>query len=110
MNDSSLKPISGVRASENGLRARLISAGRTDSVFPREAAATTDMERSVKPSEPEKVQEKNISNIAIHFNVDEETNRLVVVVTDRDSGRVLRTIPASEFEKMQAGDLLKMQA
>jgi uncharacterized FlaG/YvyC family protein len=109
MNDSSLKPISGVRASETGLRARLMSAARTDSIFPREAAAT-DLERSVKPSEPEKVQEKNLSNIAIHFNVDDETNRLVVVVTERDSGRVLRTIPASEFEKMQAGDLLKMQA
>jgi hypothetical protein len=109
MNDSSLKPISGVRASESGLRARLMTSGRTDSIFPREAAAT-DLEKSVKPSAPEKVQEKSMTNIAIHFNVDEETNRLVVVVTERDSGRLLRTIPASEFEKMQAGDLLKLRA
>ena len=109
MNDSSLKPISGVRASERGLRARLMTSGRTDGVFPREAA-TTDLEKSVKPSEPEKVQEKNIANIAIHFNVDEETNRLVVIVTERESGRVVRTIPASEFEKLQAGDLLKLRA
>ena len=108
MNDSSLKPISGVRASENGLRARLISAARSDSIFPRETA--TDIERSVKPSEPEKVQEKNLANIEIHFNVDDETNRLIVVVTERDTGRILRTIPASEFEKMQAGDLLKLKA
>lgn len=108
MNDSSLKPISGVRASESGLRARLITTGRTDKVFPRES--TTDLEKSVKPSEPEKVQEKNLANISIHFNVDDETNRLVVVVTERDSGRILRTIPASEFEKMQAGDLLKLTA
>jgi hypothetical protein len=109
MNDSSLKPISGVRASESGLRARLMTSGRTDSIFPREAAAP-DLEKAVKPSEPEKVQEKNISNIAIHFNVDEETNRLVVIVTERESGRVVRTIPASEFEKLQAGDLLKLRA
>jgi hypothetical protein len=108
MNDSSLKPISGVRASETGLRARLISTGRTDNVFSRENK--TDLERSVKPSEPEKVQEKNLANIAIHFNIDDETNRLVVVVAERDTGRILRTIPASEFEKMQAGDLLKLTA
>lgn len=109
MNDSSLKPISAVRASENGLRVRLMTSGKTESIFPREAAAT-DLEKSVKPSEPDKVQEKNLSNIAIHFNVDDETNRLVVIVTERDSGRILRTIPASEFEKMKAGDLLKLNA
>jgi hypothetical protein len=32
------------------------------------------------------------------------------VVTERKSGRVIRTIPASELEKMQAGDLLKLAA
>jgi hypothetical protein len=109
MNDSSLKPVSGVRASESGLRARLMTSGKTDGFFPREAAAT-DLEKSVKPSDPEKVQEKNIANIAIHFNVDDETNRLIVIVSDRESGRVLRTIPASELQKMQAGDLLRLTA
>lgn len=109
MNDSSLKPISGVRASDGAFHTRLTLTGSADSIFPRESHAT-DLEKSVKPSEPEKVQEKGFSNIAIHFNVDEETNNLVVIVTERDSGRVLRTIPASEFEKMQAGDLLKLKA
>ena len=109
MNDSSLKPISGVGTSESGLRVRLMTSGKTGSVFPREAAAT-DLEKSVKPSAPEKVQEKNIANIAIHFDVDDETNHLVVIVSERESGRIIRTIPASELQKMQAGDLLKLTA
>jgi uncharacterized FlaG/YvyC family protein len=58
----------------------------------------------------EKEISKHISNVSIHFNVDEETNRLVVIVTERESGRVIRTIPASEFEKMRAGDLFRVKA
>lgn len=71
---------------------------------------TSDVSRPAKKAESGNDQSRHMSNISIHFNVDDETNRLVVVVTERDSGRVLRTIPASEFEKMQAGDLLKLNA
>jgi uncharacterized FlaG/YvyC family protein len=70
----------------------------------------TDANRSTQKPEQGTDFAKNLANISIHFNVDNETNRLIVVVTERKSGRVIRTIPASELEKMQAGDLLKLTA
>jgi hypothetical protein len=70
------------------------------------------------PAEPKptKVDEKsalpvsNGSNITIHFRVDDETKELTVFVVDQKSKRVLRSIPAGELKKLQAGDLLKLTA
>ncbi len=53
---------------------------------------------------------KDLSNISIHFDVDDETKRLIVIVTERELGRVIRTIPASELEKIRPGELLKLTA
>jgi hypothetical protein len=70
------------------------------------------------PSEPKpaRVEPKsglpvgNGSDVSIHFRVDEETKDLTVFVVDRKSKRVLRSIPANELAKLQAGDLLKLTA
>ena len=95
MNDRSIQPISSVRTSETNIV-------RENGI--------PDSNKSAKRVVNEMDNTKNMSNISIHFDVDEETKRLIVIVTDRESGRVLRTIPASEMEKMQAGDLLKLKA
>lgn len=50
------------------------------------------------------------SNVSIHFRLDDQTNDLTVFVVDRKTKRVLRSIPASELHKLQAGDLLKLTA
>jgi hypothetical protein len=52
----------------------------------------------------------NGSSITLHFRVNDETNELTVFVVDQESKRVLRSIPASELQKMKAGDLLKLTA
>jgi uncharacterized FlaG/YvyC family protein len=96
MSERSVQPINAVRASEKSVPAREHTISST--------------ERSTKQMDIEKEISKHISNVSIHFNVDEETNRLVVIVTERESGRVIRTIPASEFEKMRAGDLFRVKA
>jgi hypothetical protein len=70
------------------------------------------------PAEPKpaRVDEKstlpvsNGSNVTIHFRVDDETKELTVFVVDQRSKRVLRSIPAGELNKLQAGDLLKLTA
>jgi uncharacterized FlaG/YvyC family protein len=108
MNENSVKPISSLRAMETSMPGRVNSLDKTENAAFRQQAS--DVDKAVKRADSGKDQSKHISNISIHFNVDDETNRLVVVVTERESGRVLRTIPASEFEKMQAGDLLKLKA
>ena len=109
MNERTVQPIGSVRASESSASIKVQASDRVDTFSSREHAIP-DIERSAKQTATEKAQTNHLSNIAIHFNVDDETNRLIVVVTERDSGRVLRTIPASEFEKLHAGDLLKLTA
>jgi uncharacterized FlaG/YvyC family protein len=42
--------------------------------------------------------------------VDEETQQLTVFLVDKATRRVIRSIPASELNKLQAGDLLKLTA
>ena len=109
MNENSVQPISSVRASDNNLPSKVMAADRMDN-FNSHEHGVPDVERTSKQNEVEKTQSNHPANISIHFNVDEETNRLVVIVSERESGRIIRTIPASEFEKLQAGDLLKLTA
>ena len=44
----------------------------------------------------------------LRFKVDENTNDVTVYVLDRTSRQVLRTIPADQMNKLQAGDLLDL--
>jgi len=52
----------------------------------------------------------NFSKVSLQFRIDEKTKDVTVFVVDRNSKRVLRSIPASELAKLQAGDLLKLTA
>ncbi len=109
MKEQSVQPIGGVRASESGVSIKVQASDRADTFLSREHAVP-DVERSAKQTEAEKTTAKHLTNISIHFSIDEQTNHVIVIVTDRQTGSVLRTIPASEFEKLHAGDLLKLTA
>jgi len=50
----------------------------------------------------------NGSNVEIHFRVDRHTKNVTVFVVDRESKRVLRSIPPEELNKLQPGDLMEM--
>jgi hypothetical protein len=49
-----------------------------------------------------------LGNISLHFKVDSETNQITVMILDKATRRVLRTIPPDEVTKLQAGDLLSL--
>jgi uncharacterized FlaG/YvyC family protein len=107
MNERSVHPISNVRPPETATYSKIVSSDRVET-GPNRESLPAEANRSTQKPELGTDFTKNLANISIHFNVDDETNRLIVVVTERKSGRVIRTIPASELEKMQAGDLLKL--
>jgi hypothetical protein len=109
MNERSIHPISSVRHPETASYIKPVLSDREETGILRESHFS-EVDRSTQRPDLGTDFTKNLANISIHFNVDDETNRLVVVVTERKSGRVIRTIPASELEKMQAGDLLKLAA
>ena len=75
----------------------------------RHSFVPAEHEKSARQAEAE-MQRAGLSDVTIHFVVDEETERLIVIVKDRRSGHVLRAIPASEFQKLRAGELLKLTA
>lgn len=67
------------------------------------AAVDTPAEavRQATPTELERaVQEVNAAlqsfAVGLHFEVDSETDKLVVKVVDRDSGEIIRQIPSEE--------------
>lgn len=52
----------------------------------------------------------SMANISLKFKIDEETRNITVYVIDRESKRVLRSIPPEEMNKLQAGDLVELLA
>lgn len=109
MNETSVTPIGSIRTPQSGMSVKVIVPDPFESRSARERTMP-GLNKAMKQTEAEKEAARHLSNISIQFNVDDETNRLIVVVTERESGRVIRTIPTSEFEKMHAGDLLKLTA
>ena len=51
-----------------------------------------------------------LKDVELKFVRDSETNQMTVFVVDKASKSVLRSIPADELEKMNAGDLLEISA
>jgi len=83
---------------------------------PRQAAAVPD-KSVVQDNKPARAAETpsaplvgNSSNVSLQFRVDDKTNDVTVFVVDRQSKKVIRSIPSSELSKLQAGDLLKLTA
>ena len=127
MNETSISPISSVPPLQTPAQLEAMSTPKPGApAQPKPAAqvqAETLVEASVSPkpgapaeSKPAKVNEKstlpvsNRSNVTILFRVDDETKELTVFLVDQNSKRVLRSIPASELNKLQAGDLLELTA
>lgn len=108
MNDSSIKPISGVKTTEGNLLSKLSQLAQAESASQSQPGgeaqkAQTEIKIESKPN-------GSLSNISIHFRVDDETNDVTIFLVDRKTKKVLRSIPASELQKMQVGDILKLTA
>ena len=52
----------------------------------------------------------SMADVSLRFRVDEKTKNITVYIVDRESKRVLRSIPPEELNKLQAGDLLQLFA
>lgn len=102
MSENSINPISNVRLDA------------ASSALPKAQTSAVGAPKA-DPSDPGKLtsqvdNEIEQTNISVHFRVNDDTNELTVFVVDRNSHRVLRSIPISEFYKMQAGELVKLAA
>ncbi len=66
--------------------------------------------KPVKPEEKPVLPVNNGDNVSIHFRVDRKTNNITVFIVDRETKRVLRSIPPEELNKLKVGDLLELTA
>ena len=109
MNQTSIKPISSVWQPETGMPIKPLVTNQTEFAATQKSAVS-EADGSVKQTETHSGQGESPSNVSIHFRLDDKTNELTVFVVDRKTKRVLRSIPASELQKLRAGDLLKLTA
>lgn len=107
MSENTITPISTVGStavSGTSLKAQINALGTPKTEI-------SDQEKSSKQieNEPEQVSTTS-SNVSVHFRINDETNELTVFVVDRENKKILRTIPASEFSKLNAGEILQLTA
>ena len=76
------------------------------------AAATTQAES--KAQERSAVEQKSaktanpMTDVSLKFRVDAKTNEVSILILDRASHKVLRTIPPDEMNRMNPGELLEL--
>lgn len=52
----------------------------------------------------------NMANVRLEFRVNEKTNDVTVVIYDKTTDHVVRTIPQEEMKNLRSGDLVRMGA
>ncbi len=122
MNETSVTPIGSIQQVETGSPLNAPTQLQTGTA-PHEgefsiqrkaqtapASGSANPEKSQKPPRNEAIPVESTLNISLQFRVDDKTRELTVFVIDRQSKRVLRSIPASELRKLNAGDLFKLTA
>ena len=113
MSENSISPISNVSitaVSGTLPKAQVKTQVKAPVKAPVEASADHDVSPKQLENETEQSTSISSSNVSVHFRVNDDTNELTVFVVDRENKKVLRTIPASEFSKLNAGDILQLTA
>ncbi|MAT41524.1 MAG: hypothetical protein CL609_04215 [Anaerolineaceae bacterium] len=109
MAENSVNPISSID-SESGVSRVLQMAQQHAEI---EAARSVEQSKAVKPTSEDKPAPspvKSVGDIQLKFQVNEETKQVTVYVVDRESKRVIRSIPPDELNNLQAGDLVELLA
>jgi uncharacterized FlaG/YvyC family protein len=111
MNESTIKPVSGVSADVSAAAAHLQAVANAQPATSYSQVAASVQAKSPPPEKsPKSLPVSNLEDVSLRFRVNEDTNEITVYVIDRASRRVLRTVPPEEFTKLQAGDLLQLMA
>lgn len=73
------------------------------------SSARGDPSESIRTqSQPQEHSITDPTNVHLQFKIDPETNDITVIVMDRESEQVIRTIPPEELSDLVEGDLLEV--
>lgn len=109
MAENSVTPISNIDSESNVNRAMQLAQHQSEV----EAARQSERIQEAKPTSEEKPAApavKSVADIQLKFQVNEETKQVTVYVVDRESKRIIRSIPPDELNNLQAGDLVELLA
>ncbi len=76
---------------------------------PMEAASSQDSAATSKSSESQAAPVLN-GDVRLKFVVDSKTNDVTVLVLDKASRQIIRTIPSDELKNLSRGDLVSIFA
>jgi len=108
MSDNYVSSISGPvdRSYANNLQAEKYSGVRkTES---SEARGDPKLEPAVQQKAAQPLQGRKPGNVHLQFKIDPDTNDITVIVMDKESEQVIRTIPPEELSELVEGDLLEV--
>ena len=109
-------PIQAVNSAETGDREiASVAMKQAQQAATRQAAArqsekVTAVEAERQKSQTEVAPTRMQMNVQLKFKVDTETNDVTILILDRASHRVIRTIPSEEMSKLKAGELVELFA
>jgi uncharacterized FlaG/YvyC family protein len=104
-----------VGRADNPLPVNPVQASQTQAASTRQAltpGAVTMQADTHGKDQAEVKKEKKFSSphtdITLKFKIDEETNDVTILMLDRETRKVVRTIPPEEMTKLDPGQLLEL--
>jgi hypothetical protein len=99
--------ISSIGMGELDLASRLSQAEYS------QADSRAAVQNEAAPARPEapppaKASPKALPNVSLHFKIDASTNEVTVLILDKGTREVIRTIPPDELSKLRQGELLEL--
>jgi uncharacterized FlaG/YvyC family protein len=94
------------RADQSPLAQAVVSKGVNSSEVG--ASRPGDKGKSESSSKAEIKSPNLLNDVSLKFEIDSQTHEVTVLLLDRTSQRVVRTIPPEEISKLNPGDLLQL--
>jgi uncharacterized FlaG/YvyC family protein len=91
-------------------QAAQVAAAKTEKV---EGNSTPQNERSAKDAAGVKINGKGmrpLGDVTLRFEIDSQTHDVTILILDRASQKVVRTIPPEEMARLDPGELLQLFA
>jgi uncharacterized FlaG/YvyC family protein len=115
MSDYSINPVTNVKSEVAASSAPLPQEQTVVATAGARQGLLKPQENQAKPAVDESADKavlpiSSMADVSLRFRVDEKTKNITVYIVDRESKRILRSIPPEELNKLQAGDLLQLFA
>jgi hypothetical protein len=105
MNEFSTPQVSRV---EGGLSGRAAGTGHSADPAAARPAAKAPASKPPVEAAPAEKPANPFQDVSIKFKVDAKTNDVTIMILDRATRKVVRTIPPEEMNRMDPGELLEL--